>query len=73
MARKFKPRIVGPPLPKRNREEALLRRIGATITSPAEFEQAILLQPVYLRSAWREKLIPYLKFKVETPVLEETA
>jgi hypothetical protein len=64
--------IVSAPLPKRNREEAILRRIGAAITNQAELDAQMVKYPHYLRAQFREKLAPYLRFAPGAPTIESS-
>lgn len=61
--RRIKQRVCSP-LPRRNRREHLLQRIGAAIETPVELEAVLSAQPPELREMYLEELKPHLRFHV---------
>jgi hypothetical protein len=55
------------PLPKRNKREALCRRIAANIGNEVDLQMALQTTPPYMRDAYLEELRPYLRFKPTSP------
>lgn len=55
------------PLPKRNKREALLKRIASRIENDEELYTALQYQPPYMREAYLQELWPYLRFTPRRP------
>jgi hypothetical protein len=54
---------VQPTLPRRNREEHMLRRIASELPNQQALEAALQSFPRQTHDAWISKLAPYLKFQ----------
>lgn len=52
------------PLPKRNRRDALVRRIAAAIVSIDQLQHHLTNCPPYMREAYLNELKPYLNQRV---------
>lgn len=61
--KKSRVRMPSNPLPKRNRREALVRRIAGSIKGQLDLDKAMLMYPPYMQKAWLAELRPYLKFE----------
>lgn len=55
------------PLPKRNKREALCRRIAFNIKNEFDLQSALQTTPPYMRESYLEELRPYLRFKLTSP------
>ena len=62
MTIKPKLRLVGNPLPRRNRKENLLKRIAAGIPDQQQLDIVLAQQPPSIRNEWLATLRPYLRF-----------
>lgn len=55
------------PLPKRNKRDALCRRIAANIGNEVDLQAALSTVAPYMRESYLEELRPYLRFNLASP------